>query len=102
MLIYAGEVKLRCMKVKTRANIDAEMADTKLKDHLNTIKRVCLGKKKRPKQKISSGAALRQNLLNNIRNQNTGESVLEENKSTSVAGQNNVKSKQMSKDPNND
>lgn len=35
VLIYAGEVKLRCMKVKTRADIESGNSDAKLTNHLD-------------------------------------------------------------------
>ena len=47
VLIYAGEVKLRCMKVKSKANINADNADFRLIDHLNNIKKTQVPKKKR-------------------------------------------------------
>ena len=34
VLIYAGEVKLRVMKVKSRGNINKELADSRLSEHL--------------------------------------------------------------------
>ena len=37
VLSYAGEVKLRCMKVKTKSVLESEAADTNLIEHIKTI-----------------------------------------------------------------
>lgn len=59
VLVYAGEVKLRCMKVKTRGNIDAEKAAKRLDDHLCGLKKIPVANKKKNNRKVSMGTALR-------------------------------------------
>ena len=63
------------MKVKTKVNIDAELADSRLDDHLSTLKKIPATKKKKMKKRISSGTALRQNLIDNIRHQGGAETA---------------------------
>ena len=60
VLIYAGELKLRCMKVKTKAIIDAEKSNELLLDHLNNVKRMGsrLGDSRRGARKQSSSTVI--------------------------------------------
>ena len=60
MLIYAGEVKLRCIKVKTRAVLEAERADNGIIEHLNSIKHIQINRKKKSThKKMSSSTFMR-------------------------------------------
>ena len=61
VLVYAGEVKLRCTRVKTKEVLAYEAADTKLTDHINTIQRCVIRRAK--KKKKPAGTALRSTLL---------------------------------------
>ena len=67
VLAYAGEVKLRCMRVKTRQVLESDAADTALTDHIGTIQRCVVRRGK--KKKKPAGTALRSTLLSQLRDQ---------------------------------
>ena len=65
VLIYAGQLKLKVMKVKSKSHIIKEHAENKLNEHLGTIKRIQVNSRRhnQPKVKMSSGTAVRQDLI---------------------------------------
>ena len=71
VLIHAGELKLRCIKVKTKANIEADAAAGALQDYLGGLTRLTTAPKSRkpaqPARKEASDKAARTTLLQNLR-----------------------------------